>query len=184
MENIEPEDIPITGRLPIQYTFTYMYYLGYGRNAWHSTWINRYYPDSVSFDEQSLKDQAERLRVQGNVFKIEAVPALVLGFTSNSFALISINERATWYYNELIRDISGDRTTNFWRHLPPSSGNSVIVLRLGATAPQPQRFRPTISHSSSAGGQYLLNWDVRPGNAYKAARKFHRRLAAILLGGG
>ena len=57
-----------------------LYYLHYGRNAWHSTWIRRYYREGCLHSTlDSAKLTAEKLRGQGTTFTIEQMPALSIG---------------------------------------------------------------------------------------------------------
>jgi hypothetical protein len=84
---------------------TNLLYLGYGRNAWHSTWINRYYQGSVSFFEKQLKDTAEGLRVQGSQFKISSRPAIVLNFEIAPIAIMSVNDRPFASYEDLLGEV-------------------------------------------------------------------------------
>ena len=67
MQAIEPSEIRI-GRQPFpRFAETQVFYLGYGRNAWNATWINRYDPGSMSFNDADLRTAAEARRVQGSV---------------------------------------------------------------------------------------------------------------------
>ena len=69
MQAIEPSEIRI-GRQPFpRCAETQVFYLGYGRNAWNATWINRYDPGSMSFNDADLRTAAEARRVQGSVFR-------------------------------------------------------------------------------------------------------------------
>jgi hypothetical protein len=69
---IEPSSLPLLDILPQDLVMSNTWYLGYGRNAWHSTWINRYYPKCISFSIETLKKEAEKRRTQGTVFRIQS----------------------------------------------------------------------------------------------------------------
>lgn len=68
----------------VSYTF-------YGRNAWHSTWIQRYSPGSIDLTTGALQSLCERRRVQGSVFNIVELPCLVLRTARETFFLVEIN---------------------------------------------------------------------------------------------
>ena len=91
---IEPGSIKI-GRKPfLDFANTKVYYLGYGRNAWNSTWINRYDRGRISFVDAELKRAAEEWRVQGSVFKIEPLPLFVMRTARGTFGICEINTRS------------------------------------------------------------------------------------------
>lgn len=90
-------------------------YLGYSRNAWHSTWIRRYYPGSLSFFEKDLQILCEKMRVQGSVFRIEPVPAVFLEYRDDVIVLVEINERPLDSYRKLMRSVLPFRLEEFWK---------------------------------------------------------------------
>lgn len=51
-------------------------YVRDGRNAWHSTWVQRYYPSSFHDEWAKAVEFAESQRVQGSVFSIRQLPVL------------------------------------------------------------------------------------------------------------
>ncbi len=55
-----------------------LFFLVAGRNAWHSTWINRYTPGSLQTSFLGATSEAEKRRVQGTTFVIKEIPALKL----------------------------------------------------------------------------------------------------------
>lgn len=50
-------------RFPVSIELRNILYLAYGRNAWQSTWVNKYYPGSLSVLKSSLQKLAEKRRV-------------------------------------------------------------------------------------------------------------------------
>jgi hypothetical protein len=51
-----------------------------GRNAWHSTWVDRYYPGMFSLSLNTAKWRVECNRTQGSKWTIQMLPScLVLG---------------------------------------------------------------------------------------------------------
>jgi hypothetical protein len=135
LELIEPDKIQITGALPQSCLITQCYYLGYGRNAWQSTWINRYYPHSVSFDPQKLRMDAEQHRIQGSVFKLESIPLLILKYRQNAFGIAPINDRSKADYKEHFDVIIRNLPQYFWLALPPSKSNWILVFTLPQSRP-------------------------------------------------
>jgi hypothetical protein len=167
-----PLDIKITGALPHDCYTTQAYYLGYGRNAWHSTWANVYNPNSISFDEMELKISAERQRVQGSVFKIEAVPALVFHYSAATFVLVPINEGSRYEYVSVKEAVKKLAVTYFWKALPESKRNWLLLFTsIGAAAP-PQVFLSSSQRSSSNGKRYPLAWTSEPGKSYELFGSF------------
>lgn len=61
-----------------------LFYVQDGRNAWHSTWVERWYNDSFRLELKAAKNYAEKSRTCGSVFHIVEVPCLAfetsLGF--------------------------------------------------------------------------------------------------------
>ncbi|OOR99443.1 hypothetical protein B0187_04960 [Haemophilus paracuniculus] len=68
-----------------------VYFIHNGRNAWHSTWSQKYHSDGsffTTFDE--AKERAEQLRTNGSVFYIHQMPCLVLRTKDNTFLVSGI----------------------------------------------------------------------------------------------
>lgn len=63
-----------------------LYYVGDGRNAWHGTWVKRYYSSSFHPEWEKARAFAETQRVQGSVFSITEFP--VVCYTAESGALL------------------------------------------------------------------------------------------------
>lgn len=65
-----------------------IYYVHDGRNAWHGTWIQRWYEDSFHLRWEDARMFAEKSRKQGSVFHIIEIPAFAIHF-SKGYALIT-----------------------------------------------------------------------------------------------
>lgn len=63
-----------------------IYYVQDGRNAWHSTWVRRYYSDTFHLSLFAAQRAAEVLRVQGSVFRLVTLP--VVHFKTSSASLL------------------------------------------------------------------------------------------------
>ena len=89
--NIEADgsgDSPITG-----FGGGKIYYAHDGRNAWHSTWVQRYFDGCMHTTLQSANEYCEGRRKSGSVFYINELPALWLTIYLGTYVLIQINEK-------------------------------------------------------------------------------------------
>lgn len=68
-----------------------VYFLHYGRNAWHSTWIKRYQPNHFFRDIRSVKALVDRRKWQGTVLYLDVLPAIQFEFAASRFVLTEIN---------------------------------------------------------------------------------------------
>lgn len=68
-----------------------LYYVFTGRNAWHSTWVQRYTPGCMHTSLQSARQYAEARRVQGTVFNIKELPALLFRSPHGCLVVTQIN---------------------------------------------------------------------------------------------
>lgn len=181
LELIDCSKIEITGALPKSAKIVGAYYLGYGRNAWYSTWVNLYIPRSVATDFTELKHFAEKQRVQGSVFKILAIPMLVLRYEKNTFAIAPINDASKYEYDKLIESISNDALPNFWSHLPSKSQNWLLTFTLTADSLKDEKkFSPILWGSQSGGTHHSLAWSTRrPAPEYKLFLDFADRFVEL-----
>ena len=165
-----------------------IYYVYYGRNAWHSTWVTKYTAGCMHGCMESAQAFVESRRVQGSVFCIEELPALVLDGEEMSFIVTQINSEnplkgyssqavtnSPPYGATLIKGsqnsyitagspligsiLSFNTTSRFWRSRPPYT-NSVILLY---SAPSDSLLQLTSTplkkwRSRSFGGQYKFSW--------------------------
>jgi len=153
---------------------TQAYYLGYGRNAWHNTWINKYYPESVSFDSGKLKKRAEGKRKQGSVFKVQAVPLLVIRLKSHSYGLACINEKERHYYSDLLVRMHEIEPRDFWTVLPESDQNWILTFRIYGHQHEDEPFSPSLLRSYSKGANYLLGWSASKSAEIEGFSEFTR----------
>ena len=70
-----------------------IYYVSDGRNAWHSTWIQRYGEGCMHTSLSSAKCYCEGQRVQGSMFKIQELPALVFSCGGDRIIITQINSK-------------------------------------------------------------------------------------------
>lgn len=165
-----------------------IYYVFAGRNAWHSTWVQRYSNGCMHVSMQSAKNHAERLRTQGSVFNILELPAVAGISQAGAIIATQINtDRPLQTYspnalstehptaqliegalsNYLVHGapmlglaLTFERDSRFWRSLPPRE-NSVFTL---ASRESELEFEALGDGelaqytSRSNGGQYYLGW--------------------------
>src|SRR6266702_457151 len=132
---IDPWEVDALGELPLERYFTKAYFMGHGKQSWHSSWTNLYVPGSVSFDLQQLKRNAEDLRAQGSVFRIESIPMMVLRYGRGAFGVAPINEKSESEYGALAADMEVYGPRGFWKSLPSRSSNWLLAFRLNAPSP-------------------------------------------------
>lgn len=78
-----------------------IFYCFQGRNAWHSTWICRYYDNCMHLTLESAQKYAESMRKSGSVFYIYEIPALLLDSQDYAVVVTQINEDCPLrYYSE------------------------------------------------------------------------------------
>jgi len=161
-----------------------LYYCYYGRNAWHSTWSQKYTPNCMHFTFNSAKEFAERNRVAGSVFFIQEMPALQMTSAGKNFYITQINidnplkeyrlnslkedkvvditkPKSYFYYGALIEKLMAtfDPDSNFWTRC--QGENSVLPL-LGNVNVSPEDLgdEPLMRWKSKARGTgYYLDWN-------------------------
>lgn len=159
LERIDVSSLGRRSRLPVNVHTGKLLYLGYGRNAWQSTWINRYYPGSISFFEKDLQELCESSRVQGSVFRIETVPVVYLEYHSDVVALVAINDRPSAAYRPMLENILPFRLDAFWSSDEFEIDNWLIPFQMAAWRPDlhpKEFFRLTCSPK---GSHKLLQWE-------------------------
>jgi hypothetical protein len=136
-----------------------VHFLTDGRNAWHSTWVNRYFPGAITGRDATARQQAERQRLQGSVFVITPTPALVL--QSDKLTLVGVEVNPRGEFERLSEVFDGPFTAGrvldaygsarqdsvLWLH---AAGNHRFDDWNGASLFQ--------WRSRSHGGNYRLGW--------------------------
>lgn len=177
---------------------TTIYYCLYGRNAWHSTWVNRYYNNCMHPTLDSAKEFAESLRVQGSVFYIQELPALCIDAGSYSLVATQINtseplrEYSTYALLESpsrsekiegYRDnyftlgapmngvaLSFDFDSRFWKTQQPKNDSIVLLYsKYKCTASDFKKIKLKRWKSESVGKYYLLSWSKTENNIRKTS---------------
>ena len=181
---IEPYGLYGIGAIPRKCYLTQVYYLGYGRNAWHSTWINRYSPNSVSFDVLELKALAEKRRVQGSVAKILSLPMLVVEAVTNGgnirAGIAPMNDRGPGDYSRMTQDLKLAEP-ELWRRLPSHGLNWLLTFGLKEGAIVEADFVPSFLGAQSYGASYKLGWrPIDNVQSYSGFMKFAMDLKGLM----
>jgi hypothetical protein len=156
-----------------------LYLLSTGRNAWHSTWSERYRRDAALFSNlDSAKAAAEISRNRGTTFEIEQYPGLAFFSAAGIVALVEFHSKQS--FSKLKIEDIGERlkvgtplrdaiapfneaTNEFWNTPFPSESSFVDVKSELA-----EEFEPLINHpylkkwgSVASGSNYYLGWNEK-----------------------
>lgn len=134
-------------------------YLGWGRNAWHSTWINQYHPGTIDCDLKRLQRRAEKNRTQGSQLWIETRDALWLNFENANIMIVEINKGEQRLYEDIANFELRSGLKDFWNNPILSRDNWLLFFELGEWRPdlvskkKAERF-----DASSSGSGRTLHW--------------------------
>jgi len=156
-----------------------LYLLSTGRNAWHSTWSERYRRDAALFSTfNSAKAAAEKSRNRGTTFEIEQFPGLAFFSVAGVVALVEFHSKQP--FGKLKIEAIGDQlkiestirdaiapfteaTSEFWIEPFPSESSFV-----GVKADLAEEFEPLPSPSYlkkwgsvASGSNYYLGWNEK-----------------------
>lgn len=133
-----------------------VYYLYRGRNAWNSKWVQHYYPKCLSTKDLFARENAERLRGNGNTFTIQQLPALAVQTEIGVIVITEINTenplsgyspdavkerpdsglqlidgaKSNYFYKGADANafvLSFDRKSRFWKRIP-NPKNSILMM--------------------------------------------------------
>lgn len=165
LQALQPKSLELFCVAPVSWLLKTAYYLGYHRNAWNETTVFRYFSDSVSFDLETVKSKAEKARVQGNVFKIVAIPVFVFKYAIGpesfkySIGLYPVNRGSNTFYETIMNEVTTLRRWDFWKSFPPINESKLLVSRL-LSIPNKSGFEPFQIYSKSIGTDEKLQWKV------------------------
>lgn len=117
-----------------------LFYVIYGRNAWHDTWVTKYFDGCMNPSLVAAKQTSENKRVQGSVFYISEIPALQ--FISDKFSILvaEINSVQPLQHIQEMPEDEPLTAKTIYDHFAPINQNSIIRL-----AWKSRRFRATDS---------------------------------------
>ena len=153
-----------------------VYLLSTGRNAWWTTWVERYTGSTALYASiEEAKAAAETQRVQGTVFLIEQVPSLA--FISNQGMIIASEFGVSQPFSQLDLDklaniliigssmgvlaIATSVTSKFYWRGEKRTGNTYVQAfapteTVLENLPEEQKFQSWKSHAQGTG--YFLSW--------------------------
>jgi len=105
-----------------------LYYVIYGRNAWNSTWVTKYFPGCMNPSFDTAKRVAEKKRVQGSVFYIRELPALQFINNKLSLFITEINTNIPLKYHNDLSDEASTTLMDVYKHFETDKPNSIIRL--------------------------------------------------------
>jgi hypothetical protein len=156
-----------------------LYLLSTGRNAWHSTWSERYRSDAALFATfEAAKAAAEKARNRGTTFEIEQYPGLAFYSVVGVVALVEFHSKQSFMklrldtltnrleVGTMIRDAIDPfkaATSEYWS-TPFPSENSFIVVRSDLaeefeTLPSPTYLKKW--GSVAWGSNFYLGWNEK-----------------------
>lgn len=91
--------------VPHKVSISKIYFLYYGRNAWHSTWITRYQSGSIEGKITPLMILAENLRTQGSRFVITELNAITL--QADKVTLVGTEINNAGYFSKMLDLFNG-----------------------------------------------------------------------------
>jgi hypothetical protein len=156
-----------------------LYLLSTGRNAWHSTWSERYRSDAALFATFDLaKASAEKSRNRGTKFEIEQFPGLAFYSLAGVVALVEFHSKQSFSklrletltnrleVGTLLRDAIDPfkaASSEYWNTPFPSENSFLAVKSDLAEQLEPL---PTPSYlkkwgSIASGSNYYLGWNEK-----------------------
>jgi hypothetical protein len=118
-----------------------------------------------------LKAEAEKRRVQGSVFQIEAIPFLAFRGARIWFGIAPINDRSGFEYKALASKIKSNPPADFGDFLPHQKQNWLLsFFAAGTISSLP--FAPACWRSYSSGTAYRLGWDSGRAKKYASFLDF------------
>jgi hypothetical protein len=156
-----------------------LYLLSTGRNAWHSTWSERYRGDAALFSSfDSAKAEAEKSRARGTTFEIEQYPGLAFYSIKGVVALVEFYSKQS--FDKLKLEEIGDRlkvdttirdaiapftaaTSEFWKEPFPSENSYVVAKSDLAEDLEPLLVPSYLKKwgSVASGSNYYLGWNEK-----------------------
>ena len=149
---------------------TIMYYVHDGRNAWHTTWVQRYFPANFAGTWVDARNSVEPRRVQGSKWWIYQMPCLGLRFPGWDVLVSELNCQeilkgcvdVEWNGPFLPQVVEALRECEFW--------HKAVVMVQPSRRLKPIGI-PLRGHASvSRGGEEPLEWTHVPGGDY--SRRF------------
>lgn len=183
MTRIEPKTATKRFFSPVDARLVRVSYLGWGRNAWHSTWINQYHPGTIDCDLSRLQKLAENERTPGSQLWIETRDALWLRLKRTNALMVQINGASTNDYNHLLKYVDEGSLKKFWEHTSYIKDDWLLFFELGKWCPDSvSRKEAQIFHAFNQGSGKSLGWTSKPHSLCTNFLKFAKDLVKKSLG--
>ena len=101
-----------------------LWYVYDGRNAWHSTWVQRYGEGCMHTSRSTAEEYSERKRVNGSVFYLQEMPALQFDAEAGTLFVTQFNVR------DALRDFYPFRRQPMASDEDGSSGGKPLITNL------------------------------------------------------
>jgi len=75
---------------------TKIHYLLRGRNAWHSIWVQHYYPGCMATYNHDVESDTEKRRENGSVWSITELPALAISSDAGTLVITQLINAHLW----------------------------------------------------------------------------------------
>lgn len=178
-----------------------IYFVHNGRNAWHSTWVQKYYPGCMHSTPEEAIEYCEEKRTNGSVFYIIEVPAIIICFNYGKLIATQINTSAPlenysppWLRDSsrhtrqeesrtpsTIEEITASLNINSIHWNKPQQNNQPVILLWlfdhdASIAPITES--PLVTYrSASHGTKYYLSWSkleksISPARVIEIAESF------------
>jgi hypothetical protein len=134
-----------------------VFYAHDGRNAWHSTWVQRYFEGCIHTSLESAKEYCEQRRKSGSVFYLVQLPSLCFAIDSGIYVLVQINTKNPFeHYRALCRFQSDTDPQNDARMLFSQGSRASDAIQ--SFAPESAHWIKPPNHDS-----LILNWRSNSG---------------------
>lgn len=178
LDAVNPREISTILSGPRKARLGGVYYLGYGRNAWRSTWVNVYNQNCVSFDLNELKGFAEGQRTQGSVLKIQSLPLIPILYGKDLFGIAPINDGHEYQYQILRQAIREVSPQEFWHTFPLPRENWILTFRINSWDVLVSNYMGLRWRARSIDSRSRLTWDAMPAARFPRFEKFAKWLGS------
>ena len=173
MTKIDPNKMTKRFFHPIDVRLVRVFYLGYSRNAWHSTWVSYYYPGDVECELIPLQKRAEHLRTPGSQFWIQTRDAIWFRFQRANVLILQINTRSEYHYNDCVGTIRKNDLKEFWKNFLYLNDNWLLFFEMGKWKPDLiSKKSPKIYNSYIQSNGKSLGWKEKTTDLCPLFQKF------------
>lgn len=167
---------------PIDARLVRMCYIGWYRNAWYHTRASTFFPNSVNFSLDNIKDRAEDLRTAGSKLYIRTTDALWLNFGDANLMIIQINKPWTRYHKRTLENIRQNDISEFCQSTIDND-NLGLYFELPVWRPDLiGKKKPEIHLAGYLSSRHSIQWTPKPIKLCGNFRSFCEELVKKSLG--